>query len=75
MLAQKCTVPGIWQDGCQMAASSIWAECDHQVKIRGYRIELGEIETQLTKVEAVQEAIVLACEDGGGEKHALRVLL
>nr|WP_268795449.1 non-ribosomal peptide synthetase [Paenibacillus sp. Leaf72] len=42
---------------------------DHQVKIRGYRIELGEIETQLTKVEAVQEAIVLACEDGGGEKH------
>ena len=42
---------------------------DHQVKIRGYRIELGEIETQLTKVEAVQEAIVLAREDGGGEKH------
>ncbi|MCC3380816.1 AMP-binding protein, partial [Paenibacillus farraposensis] len=33
---------------------------DHQVKIRGYRIELGEVETQLLKVEAVQETVVVA---------------
>ncbi|WP_326049725.1 non-ribosomal peptide synthetase, partial [Paenibacillus thiaminolyticus] len=41
---------------------------DHQVKIRGYRIELDEIETQLLNVEGVEEAVVLACQDGGGEK-------
>ncbi|MCM3340480.1 non-ribosomal peptide synthase/polyketide synthase [Paenibacillus sp. MER TA 81-3] len=42
---------------------------DHQVKIRGYRIELGEVEAQLTKVDPVREAIVIAREDGHGEKQ------
>ncbi|MEO2256755.1 non-ribosomal peptide synthase/polyketide synthase [Paenibacillus amylolyticus] len=41
---------------------------DHQVKIRGYRIELDEIETQLLNVEGVEEAVVLARQDSGGEK-------
>ncbi|AKA44315.1 non-ribosomal peptide synthetase [Paenibacillus polymyxa] len=41
---------------------------DHQVKIRGYRIELDEIETQLLNVEGVEEAVVLARQDGEGEK-------
>ncbi|ADM71968.2 non-ribosomal peptide synthetase [Paenibacillus polymyxa] len=41
---------------------------DHQVKIRGYRIELDEIETQLLNVRGVEEAVVLARQDGGGEK-------
>ncbi|WDZ63372.1 amino acid adenylation domain-containing protein [Paenibacillus polymyxa] len=41
---------------------------DHQVKIRGYRIELDEIETQLLNVEGVEEAVVLARQDDGGEK-------
>ncbi|MEC0083658.1 amino acid adenylation domain-containing protein, partial [Paenibacillus alvei] len=41
---------------------------DDQVKIRGYRIELDEIETQLLNVEGVEEAVVLARQDGGGEK-------
>ncbi|QYK69497.1 non-ribosomal peptide synthetase [Paenibacillus sp. S02] len=41
---------------------------DHQVKIRGYRIELDEIETRLLNVEGVEEAVVLARQDGGGEK-------
>ncbi|MDT0125669.1 non-ribosomal peptide synthase/polyketide synthase [Paenibacillus sp. RRE4] len=41
---------------------------DHQVKIRGYRIELDEIETQLLNVKGVEEAVVLAREDSGGEK-------
>ncbi|MEQ5837821.1 amino acid adenylation domain-containing protein, partial [Marinobacter sp. NFXS9] len=33
---------------------------DHQVKIRGYRIELGEVETQLQRLDAVKEAVVVA---------------
>ncbi|WP_366293179.1 non-ribosomal peptide synthase/polyketide synthase [Paenibacillus sp. AN1007] len=41
---------------------------DHQVKIRGYRIELDEIETQLLNIKDVEEAVVLARQDGGGEK-------
>ncbi|HEX3048370.1 MAG TPA: amino acid adenylation domain-containing protein [Bacillota bacterium] len=36
---------------------------DHQIKIRGFRIELGEIEAQLSKHEAVKEAIVITNED------------
>ena len=42
---------------------------DHQVKIRGYRIELGEIESQLVKIEAVKEAVVIAREDNSGSKY------
>jgi amino acid adenylation domain-containing protein/thioester reductase-like protein len=42
---------------------------DQQVKIRGYRIELGEIETQLLKHQHVKEAVVLAPEDGAGERR------
>ncbi|MFN0226054.1 non-ribosomal peptide synthase/polyketide synthase, partial [Paenibacillus sp. KR2-11] len=42
---------------------------DHQVKIRGYRIELGEVEEQLLRIPAVQEAIVIAREDAGGQKQ------
>ncbi|WP_010498117.1 non-ribosomal peptide synthetase [Paenibacillus elgii] len=45
---------------------------DHQVKIRGYRIELGEVESRLLKVEAIQEAIVIArdSESGGKQLYA-----
>ncbi|MBD8048442.1 non-ribosomal peptide synthetase [Clostridium faecium] len=42
---------------------------DHQVKIRGFRIELGEIESQLLKNEKIKEAVVIAKEDGGGNKY------
>ncbi|MGZ4135287.1 MAG: non-ribosomal peptide synthetase, partial [Tumebacillaceae bacterium] len=37
---------------------------DQQVKIRGYRIELGEIETWLRKHAEVQEAVVVAHNEG-----------
>ncbi len=42
---------------------------DHQVKIRGHRIELGEIEAALGTMAQVHEAVVLARDDGAGEKR------
>ncbi|WP_433946005.1 amino acid adenylation domain-containing protein [Paenibacillus sp. SN-8-1] len=48
---------------------------DHQVKIRGYRIELGEIEHKLLEIEGVQEAAVLAKEDGGGNPYLCAFLV
>ncbi len=40
---------------------------DEQVKIRGYRIELGEIEAVLKEQEGVEQAVVVAREQEGGE--------
>jgi len=42
---------------------------DQQVKIRGYRIELSEIEGILSNHPSVREAVVVAQEDGSGDKR------
>ncbi|VDM87525.1 Gramicidin S synthase II [Mycobacterium basiliense] len=42
---------------------------DEQVKIRGYRIELGEVQAALAAVEGVDQAVVIARQDGEGPKR------
>ncbi|MCB0195324.1 MAG: amino acid adenylation domain-containing protein [Anaerolineae bacterium] len=42
---------------------------DHQVKIRGFRIELGEIETTLSQHTAIKKCVVMAHENGLGDKR------
>ncbi|MFS0871456.1 amino acid adenylation domain-containing protein [Paenibacillus xylanilyticus] len=42
---------------------------DQQVKIRGNRIELGEIESRLSKVESIQDAVVVTEKDEQGHAY------
>jgi amino acid adenylation domain-containing protein len=48
---------------------------DHQVKVRGYRIELGEIEAVLREHNEVQDAVVIASGDSGGDKQLIGYLI
>jgi len=44
---------------------------DDQVKIRGFRVELGEIESALQEHPSVREAVVVARDDGAGQKRLI----
>jgi amino acid adenylation domain-containing protein/FkbH-like protein len=44
---------------------------DEQVKIRGNRVELGEIETALSRHPEVRECVVVARDDGSGDKRLI----
>jgi amino acid adenylation domain-containing protein len=48
---------------------------DHQVKIRGHRIECGEVEAALLAHPRVRQAVVTACDDGGGQQRLVAHLV
>ncbi len=44
---------------------------DFQIKIRGFRVELGEIESAIAQYEPVRENVVVATENGNGDKRVV----
>ncbi|NIM16561.1 MAG: amino acid adenylation domain-containing protein [Candidatus Aminicenantes bacterium] len=48
---------------------------DFQVKIRGFRIETGEIENKLLEQPNIKEAVVIAKDDGRGDKYLCAYLI
>jgi amino acid adenylation domain-containing protein len=48
---------------------------DFQVKVRGFRIELGEIEAQLSRLNGVQESVVIAQKDVSGNMFLIAYII
>jgi amino acid adenylation domain-containing protein len=48
---------------------------DFQVKIRGFRIELGEIEAVLHEHPSIREAVVVAHQNGNGDKYLVSYIV
>lgn len=48
---------------------------DNQVKIRGFRVELGEIERTLTRLNDIQEAIVITKDTAGSNKYLVAFIV
>lgn len=48
---------------------------DFQVKVRGYRVEPAEIEKHLVDGQLIKEAVIIAREDGAGEKYLCAYLV
>jgi len=48
---------------------------DGQVKVRGFRVELGEIENAISAVAGVKDRVVVARNDGPGEKQLAAYLV
>ncbi len=44
---------------------------DFQIKIRGFRVELGEIESAIAQYQPVRENVVVAAENGNGDKRLI----
>jgi amino acid adenylation domain-containing protein len=57
---------GVWRPDGTLECLS---RTDHQIKIRGFRIEAGEIEAVLASHAAVRDVVVVARDDGRGDKR------
>jgi amino acid adenylation domain-containing protein len=63
--------------GCRLPDGQIafHGRLDDQVKIRGYRVELNEIIGILDRHPAVRESVVVASEDGLGDKRLIAYIV
>jgi amino acid adenylation domain-containing protein len=63
---------GRWTSDCNI---EYLGRTDDQVKIRGYRVEPGEVESALNMSGLVKDCIVLAKDDGSGNKQLVGYII